>query len=120
MGFKESYGIIWAVLAVILIAGLGVHSADWGLYWALYATEVLAILIIVLYAYSSSQTTAIIMTFGGLFWFINQLFCWYYGELASLTFSQSMVLLNGVYIFTMVVEGILLGIARLHRPLNVV
>jgi hypothetical protein len=92
---------IWAVLIVVLIAGLVVHQNAWQIYWALWLTETITFMLITLYFYSPSNLTGFGALGGSLIWLLNQVACWYYAadshtSVYAITLGMNALLLAGV------------------------
>lgn len=115
---KGYAGLAWAILVIMLFTGLAIHTNDWTSYWALWLTEGLAMLLVAFYFYRPSTLSGVGMALGGLIWLVNQLLCWYLGELTQQTFVQTMMTLQYVFVFTFIVEAVLVGLVYLKSSGN--
>lgn len=122
--FKDRFTGVWAILAIILFTGLGIHykTLDWTDYWALWLTMALACGIIALYFYRPTETTGFFAIAGVGVWLLNQLYCWYWGMMTGLPQSNPAYwwYLDYVFYMTAAAEGLFFAVAyfRQDKPLT--
>jgi len=102
---------IWAILAGVLLLGLVAHNQmlHWNVFWALWITEILSFVLIAVFFYKPSQVTGYGAVAGSAVWLLNQLSCWYYGEMTHLTNDYQ------IFYLTAVLNAVILGFVYWKR-----
>lgn len=108
---------VWAILVGVLLLGLAVHSQgqEWNNYWALWITEASTFVLIAVFFYKPSQITGYGAVAGSAVWLLNQLNCWYYGEMTHLPPAQAMPYLMQIFYITAAFNAIILGVVYWKR-----
>ena len=108
---------LWAILAGVLLLGLVAHSQtlEWNHYWALWVTEALSFILVAVFFYRPNGITGYGAAGGSAVWLVNQLSCWYYGEMTHATSVQYWQIMIPLFSVTAFLNAVILGVVYWKR-----